>query len=81
MEVIKHLLSSQTPTGRVVRTFIQAFIGLCVAVVSVLSFPQFSQWFESLDWVQQAGGLAAVITIVTAIQNFLEKIWDSTKEY
>lgn len=79
MLLLKQLFSSATPYGRVVRTFIQAFIGICVAIVSVLAFPGFSDWFGKLDWFAQVGGVAGVIAIITTIQNALEQLWNNIK--
>lgn len=81
MEFLKTLLSSKTAHGRVIRTFIQAFMGLSVAIVAIVAFPDFNGWFGQLEWVAQVGGVAGIIAAVTAVQNGLEKLWETIKDW
>lgn len=81
MELLKQLFSSQTAYGRVIRTFIQAFIGICIAVLAVVSLPEFTTWFGEQPWLAQIGGVAGVIAFVSAIQNALGKLWDAIEEW
>lgn len=80
MDFVKSLFSNKTAHGRVFRTLLQSFIGVLGAFLAVLAVPEIYQWFSSLSFVEQAGGVAVVVATVTTIHNYLEKLWAKLKE-
>ena len=81
MEQLKKIFSAKTRYGRVIRTFIQAFIGICAALIAVITVPEIGSWFGDMPWLAQIGGVAGAIAIVSTVQNYLEKLWDSVESW
>lgn len=80
-ETIKKLFSSKTPYGRVIRTFVQSFIGVSAALLFVLADPTVYRIVSEQNIFIQFGGISAVVTAVAAIQNYSKKFWDWIKDF
>lgn len=81
MEALKSLFSSKTNHGRVIRTFLQAFVGLSTLMLGVFAIPEFYTLFDSLPLIAQLGGMAAFVGIISAVQNYGTKFLDYIKEW
>ena len=80
MEIMKQMFSSKTRFGRVMRTFLQAFIGILGAVTTVLTVPEIYSWFAQQSLVVQVGGISAVVTGVAVVQNYAKVVWEKVKD-
>lgn len=81
MEALKSLFSSKTNHGRVIRTLLQAFVGLSTLMLGIFAIPEFYDLFERLPLVVQLGGMAVAVAFVTAVQNYGTKFLEYIKEW
>ena len=71
--------SSKTKIGRVNRTILQAFIGISASFMIIMGSPAVYEWFGTLPIVVQMGGMAVVVGMVSALQNYGKTLWEKVK--
>ena len=75
---VKGCLSSKTAHGRVIRTLIQAVLGILAFLMTTLAIPEVQTAFESNN-VLTGVSISTCIAVVSAIWNILDKFWESIK--
>jgi uncharacterized membrane protein (DUF485 family) len=70
---LKQIFNKNTPIGRTIRTWIQAFIGITAFALGLIGIPGVAE-FVTQNYAVTIGSLATAIAVVTYIQNALERL-------
>lgn len=78
-EFISGCFSSKTSYGRVIRTILQALIGISGLVVTMWAIPEVQNAFsESLP--NSVTMITVAVGVASAAWNFLGKLWEKIKD-
>lgn len=75
MDTIKSFFSSKTKRGRVVRTTLQAFLGVLSFMLGLLTIPGMNDLLQHLGLIETAGALGVWVGVVSYLYNTLETIF------
>ena len=78
---LKAALSTETANGRMIRTFVQAFVGVGILASAVVALPEFQSLMRTIGLAGQMTAAAAFVASMSRLMSAAESLYEKARKW